>query len=83
MTNSMDNKLIVWTVYKSPLDYPGQYVAREFVNGYPTALHCASDAEQDVLNWVSVRYREMGNAGLPHKLMRDRSDHASVLYSFV
>jgi hypothetical protein len=32
-----DKQLELWTVYQNTSDYPGQYVARKFLNDQPTA----------------------------------------------
>lgn len=33
---SADNRLHIWTVYQNTRDYPGQFVARRWLNDSPT-----------------------------------------------
>ena len=79
----MDNILKIWTVYKSPSDFPGQYVAREFAGDKPTENYKASTNEQDVLDWIKERSALTGEQGEPVMLPREENDDPCILYSFV
>lgn len=37
------NDMIMWVVYDCPSDYPGLYVARKTVNGFPTRTLVTSE----------------------------------------
>ena len=40
--------LEVWTIYSSPSDFPGRFVARKFVLDQPTAEHVVGDTLEAV-----------------------------------
>ena len=47
-TTSHDDALSMWTVYRSPRDYPGKYVARRFELDRPTMDVIVDDALDNV-----------------------------------
>lgn len=45
-------RLVYIVVYDNPRDYPGQYVARLFEDGRPTAKHVTGDTLQQVRAYI-------------------------------
>ncbi|SHH59345.1 hypothetical protein [Ferrimonas marina] len=82
----MEKTLPIWTLYQSPKDYPGQYVARRF-EVTPVGGPRLTDevyANKDVAavrDWVQQEGRRFGV--VPVKLERDPSDDPVVLESWI
>lgn len=73
--------LNIWTVYKNPTDYPGQYVARRFVLDQRTDDLYANQSLDAVRAWVEYSGRRYGV--IPVRLERDPGDAPAVLENWV
>ncbi|MBY0419381.1 MAG: hypothetical protein K2W88_15125 [Pararheinheimera sp.] len=72
----------MWVLYQNTLDFPGQFVAREFVGGKPTGW-CFADAELGpVNNWVVQSAKKFG-LGEPVRLERDPNDDPCIVCTFI
>lgn len=41
--------MILWTIYKHPLDYPKDYVARQFILDQPTQITFIADTYKRII----------------------------------
>lgn len=74
--------LSVYVIYRSPVDYPGTHVIRRF-EVWSSGGHTASDAKEIVAigeTLESVRRHLPPNL---YRIGRDRSDHPSVMETWI
>lgn len=69
----IDGKLCMWTIYDSPADAAGYYVARLFVLDQPTTTAFFHEDIEAVRNFINQYYP--GLTCIP----RQRADHPSVV----
>lgn len=72
----------LWTVYQNPLDFPGKFVAREFVGDKPTEIHFADAELEPVHNWIIEQASKAG-LGSPVRLERDSNDDPCIVCTFI
>lgn len=68
----------IWTVYQSPLDYPGEFVARRWVIGVGVAHATDEVRRADTLE----NLRRILPPGL-YRLPRQRGDEPQIVESWV
>lgn len=74
--------LKLWPVYQNTLDFPGKFVAREFVGGQPTETQFADAELKPVHDWVFEQACKAG-LGSPVRMDRDPSDDPCLMYTFI
>lgn len=75
-------KLKLWTVYNSPADFPGLYVAREFEMDKPTSNYFAHSLQDNVDQWCIEQASKSGQ-GQPYPLARHPDDHPTVVHTWL
>lgn len=78
MTDAHSSKLVMWTVYNSPTDFPGQYVARQFEMEQPTSHHFAHNDFAKVQGWVRAEAARKGLAA-PVRMARQPGDDPVIV----
>ena len=73
--------LSIFTIYKSPLDYPGKYVARRFLLDKPTNDRYIDENLDTVRQWVKYKIELSGTS--PYRIERNVSDEPHILESWV
>jgi len=73
--------LNIWTVYKNPTDYPGQYAARRWVLDQRTDDVYANESLDMVRTWIDYSARRHGV--IPVRLERDTNDDPAVLENWI
>ena len=74
--------LHTWTIYQSPSDFPGLFVARRFDNEAATADHYSNVDIESVRNWIldqAVSYQQ----GLPHRIPRSPEDDPVIVETWL
>lgn len=66
--------LVAWSIFESPKDFPGLFVARQFLMGQPTEEKRLSSSLDGV--------RKLIPQGL-YRLQRSPSDHRSVVETWI
>ncbi len=74
--------LHIWTIYKNPVDFPGQYVARRFEYNQPTSDFFVSGNLSEVRNHVKRSIEKTGQ-GSPFQHLRHPSDDPVILESWL
>lgn len=75
-------KLALWTVYESPADHPGQFVARRFLNDEPTEHHKVSTHLSVVRKWIEHDAMNF-NQGLPVRVERSEQDEPQIVETWL
>lgn len=66
--------MIIWTIYKHPSDYPGKYVARQFLYGEPGAIFLVADTLKQIRAKIPPEML---------KLPRDINDDPVIVESYI
>ncbi len=75
-------QLNTWTVYLSPLDHPGLYVARRFYGADPTDNSYTSKEYDAVVAWIHKNAKKFPQGELT-KLLRNPMDPPSVVETWL
>lgn len=68
---TLPSGLEIWTVYNSPTDYPGKFVARLFINEQPTTLVMVADA-------LTTIRKQLSNKGFV-RIPRSEGDEPQIV----
>jgi hypothetical protein len=71
-------KLKIWTIYFSPADFPGQWIAREFILDQPTKNIFLGPSVVSLRNSL-LNYSDHELYRIP----RSENDHPSVIESWI
>lgn len=78
----MSEEFATYSVYFNPLDYPGKYVGRRFINAEPTDVYFVSDNLEHVREWVWYHSGARGRV-CDVMLMPSPEDHASLIEWYI